>query len=221
MQLKMKHLNLILVAFGISLLFACYPYESVYTDELDLTLTKYDTEADFSKYKTFVIRDTVGLITNYYTALEKANFYAPGGTSKKLTAAVRQIFLDQGYTEAADLASADFAINNVVMDMESTTYYYPGWWYGYGGYWPGYGWGGGYYPPYYGGGYTTSTYYGTVFTEMIDAQSIIDSDENTPMNIVWQSFIDGIISSTQSYNVQRLERGYAEAFEQSPYLKGN
>jgi len=221
----MKHLNLILVAFGISLLFACYSYESVNKDELDLTLTVYDEEVDFSTYNTFVIRDSVGLVSNYIKKGDAKwnEFYAPGGTSDKLRDAIEQEFTERGYTKANDLASADFAINNVVTKMESTSYYYPGWWWGYPGYWPGYGWGG-YYPPYYppyypGYGYSYSTYYGTVFTEMIDAQSIIDSDEDTPIDILWQTFINGVISNNLEYNESRVQRGYDEAFEQSPYLK--
>ncbi len=224
----MKHLNLILVAFSISLLFSCYPYDSVYTDELDLTLTLYDQETNFTNYNTFWIRDSVGLISNYLTDAQIDKFYETGGTSDKLRDAIKKKFIDEGYTEAADIESSDFFINNLVMKVESITYY-PGWWYGYPGYWPyypywknssyyyypGYP---GYYPP-YGGGYTYSTYYGTVYTEMIDTKSLIASDVDNPIDILWQVFVNGIISDELTYDVSRLQRGYNEAFEQSPYLK--
>jgi hypothetical protein len=224
MKLKMKHLNLMVIAFGISLMASCYPYDSSYTDELDLTATLYDTTADFSKYKTFVIRDSVGLVSNYLSDSQRDDFYRPGGKSENLRDAIRERFKKEGYTEVDDLESADFAINNVIFKMESTSYYYPGWWYGYPGYWPGYwppyyGYPGypGYYPPYYG---SYSTYYGTVLTEMIDAQSILDSEANDePIDILWQVYINGVISSDLTYDSQRVARGYDEAFEQSPYLK--
>jgi len=35
----------------------------------------------------------------------------------------------------------------------------------------------------------------------------------------WTASIDGILGSSADYNGQRAERGFNEAFEQSPYLK--
>ena len=226
----MKHLNLILVVFGISLLSACYPYDDVYTSELDLTMTLYDQEADFSNYgKTFTIRDSVILISNYLSDAQIETFYS-NGTSYKLRDLVRDNFVKMGYTfislEESIGNPPDFYVNNIAMKMETTTYYYPGWWYGYGGYYPwypywkkkntSYYW----YPYYpgYGGGYSYNTYYGTLYTEMIDAQSLIDADENTPINILWQVFLNGVVSESLAYDPKTVNRGYDEAFEQSPYL---
>ncbi|RLD75292.1 MAG: hypothetical protein DRJ10_15550 [Bacteroidetes bacterium] len=189
-------------------------------------MTLYDQEASFSNYGTFAIRDSVILISNYLTDAQIATFYTTGGTSDRLRNLIEENFIAMGYTKAADPATADFYLNNIAMKMETTTYYYPGWWYGYGGYYPwypywkkkntSYYW----YPYYpgYGGGYSYNTYYGTLYTEMIDAQSLIDADGNTPINILWQVFLNGVVSETLSYDPATVNRGFDEAFEQSPYL---
>ena len=227
----MKHLNLILVALSISLLFSCYPYDDTYVNELDLTMTLYDQEAEFSNYgKTFAIRDSVILISNYLTDAKIESFYS-GGTSAKLRNQVRDKFVEMGYEYIPndDSRVPDFYLNNIAMKIESTTYYYPGWWYGYPGYYPWYPYwkkknGSSssyyYYPGYpgYGGGYSYNTYYGTLYTEMIDMQSLIDADENTPINILWQVFLNGVVSENLSYDPTTVNRGYDEAFAQSPYL---
>lgn len=223
----MKHLNLILIAFSISFLSSCYPYDPTYTDELDLTMTLYDDGANFSEYKTFTIRDSVILIGSDISDKDKHKWY--DGNSIKLRDAIKDKFVSEGYTFIAnsDPTVPDFYVNNLLMLVESTSYYYPGWWYGYPGYYPWYPYWKkksvsygyypgypGYYPPYY---YTTT--YGTVYTEMIDMESLINSDENNPIDILWQVFVNGVASGDLVYDSNRVSRGYNEAFEQSPYLK--
>jgi hypothetical protein len=221
MKLKTNQLKLLVVALGISLLISCNPYDPVYIDELDLTVTTYDTEVDFSQYNTFVIRDSTGLIHNYLSGAQEDEFYEIGGTSEQVREYVRTRFLEMGYTEADTITEADFAINNVVLKLKTTYLYYPGWWYGYPGYWPGYGWGPeypGYHPPYYPGYSYYSTYEGTILTEMIDAESVINAGDEAPIHILWQAFINGGLSNNLEYMESRVKRGYDEAFEQSPYL---
>ncbi len=232
MKLKMKHLKLFLIALGISLLSACYPYDSVYTDELDATITVYDTLADFSNYKTYVIRDSVGLVYNdWLTDAQVNDFYAAGGSSDKIKAMVKAKFDALGYTEASDLANADFAVNMTVFAIEYTSYYYyyPGWWWGYPGYWPPY-WGpykksaadvNYYYPwyPYYPSYTYYTSYEGLLLVEMADAKTITDNDPE--IRFIWEAGIQGSLTADKSYNEERIQRGLDEAFEQSPYLGFN
>ncbi len=93
-----------------------------------------------------------------------------------------------------------------------------------------------YYPPYWGGGYTQYTYEtGTLVLEMVEGQSARDywtwydgktKDEidNTPskdlpkLKYVWHAFMESILSGDNSYDEERVKRGFNEAFEQSYYL---
>lgn len=218
---------------------ACYEYhDDTYLDELDISLTYYDTSFNFQDYNTFAIRDSVGLIEDHLSQSEINAFYAPGGTADKIKTNIRQHFLDLGYTEVASDDDFDFGVNIVVLLVESTyIYYYPGWWYGYYDYYYWY-WGGGWYPyydyPWYYGSYTYQT--GTMLVEMADGQSIrdyrdwaadktpaeidnADPDDVPPIHFVWQGLINGVAGDGAAYNQQRAERGMDEIFQQSPYLQ--
>lgn len=243
-----RKLNNAIVLFfiGTILLFAsCYPVDDLYTDDLDLTVTQYNTEFNFSTYNNFVIRDSVGLLQNSMSDVQIADFYKDGGTADQLKSKTLSHFKALGYSEVTSIDNADFGINIVFMNIKTTSgSYYPwGWWGYYPGYYPGWGypgWGWGYpgwgypgwgYPSY---GYTYSYEEGTILIEMVDGQSVRDwiawTDGKTEEEIQegigapeieyqWQAFFNGLISSSQTYNEQRVDRAFKEAFEQSPYLK--
>jgi len=171
-------------------------------DTQDVTLTYYDTEfaenpsENFQTYKTFVIRDSVGVISDYLTDSQLNEFWSRTGDGPKIRDYIRKKFIAQGYTQVDSIKYADFAVNIVLSLVENTSYVgYPGWWYGWGGYWGwgwsyGYGgyykslkstsdsqyWGGywgGYYPYYPSWGYTSYSYEtGTVMIELIDGKSL-------------------------------------------------
>jgi len=227
----MKHLNLLLIALGITFLSSCYPYDSVYIDELDATITTYDTTVtDWSVYKKYVIRDSVILIHNDWVSdSQVAEWYAAGGSSDAIRDMVIAKLNSQGYQKVDDLQDADIAINISMFAVEYTTYYYPGWWWGYPGYWPPY-WGpyyksdanaDYYYPwyPYYPSYTYYTSYEGLLLVEMIDASTIIDDPEENPeIRFIWEAGVQGSLTSDNSYNKERIQRGLDEAFEQSPYL---
>jgi len=214
---------------------------SFYLDQLDVTLTYYDTVYNFTQNQTFAIRDSVGIVTNYLSDEEIEELYKPGGASEKIREYVAQKYIDLGYTRVANDQEFDFGVNLVAMMMQSTTVvgYPPGYWWGYGGYW---GWYGGWYPPYYGWypwsytAYQTNT--GTILMEFATGESIRaynefienktdDELENMPPDQIpaiefkWQSLVSGALGTDASYNAQRAQRGIDEAIEQSPYLKKN
>lgn len=234
--------------FFIGLIFAglmttsCFKeQESATIDEYDVTLTVYDKDFDFETYSTFIVRDSVLIISDYLTDEEIEKFYT-NGTSDDIRAAIISKFEGLGHTEVAMEANPDFMISpSILMTKETGVVYYPYWWWGYGGYW---GWYGGYYkstnyyyPPYWGW-YPSygATYYsyktGTIVMEMADGESVRaykawlenagenpDPDDAPAISFKWTASIDGILSSTGSYNIDRAKRGFNEAFEQSPYLK--
>lgn len=226
----------------LSLLFtSCYKeQDTTYLDEYDITLTNYDNEFDFNSYKTFMVRDSVMLYSDYLKDSEIEDFYT-SGTSDAIRAKIVEKFKSLGYTETTNIEEADFAINPMVSLMEQQGLMY-NWWWSYPGYW---WWYGGwywkstdyyYYPPYWGW-YPSYSYYsyetGSLVMEMVDGESIRTYnqwlEENNPENVApedvpeilfrWTATIEGILGSTGDYNTERAVRGFNEAFDQSPYLK--
>ena len=214
---------------------SCYEYhDDTYLDELDITLSYYDTNYNFQNNTTFAIRDSVGIISDYLSDSEIANFYKPGGGNDEIKALVRSNLLALGYTEVNEDANFDVGVNLVIGAVENTEYYYS-WWYGYYGY---YGWYYGGWYPYYGYPWYPVTYTyqkGALLMEMVDGESLrdyrewaedktqgeienADPDEVPDVNFVWQSIVSGISGDEKAYNQQRAERGINEAFDQSPYL---
>lgn len=207
--------------------------------DLDVTITYYDTEFDFSLYNTFAIRDSVGLIQDNMTDEQIAEFYEEGGASEKIREYWKQAFIDLGYQYLENDSSFDFGINPVVVLVENTaTVNYPGFWWGY----PGYsGWYGGWWYPYYG--WYPPTYYqvynfktGTIMVEMADGQSMRDywewidgkTDEELenanpadipPVKYPWTALVNGVVSQDGKHNGETAERGFREAINQSPYLQ--
>ena len=60
------------------LLSSCYK-DSVYVDQLDVTLTQYEPEFNYSSYSSFWMPDSVILKTNYMTDSEIDDFYSSLG----------------------------------------------------------------------------------------------------------------------------------------------
>jgi hypothetical protein len=215
---------------------ACYEYhDDTYLDELDITLTYYDTTYNFQQATTYAIRDSVGIISDYLSESEIAAFYMPNNGNDQIRDLVRQNMNDLGYTEVEDDENFDLGINLTIAAVENTEYYYYGWWYGYYGYY-GWYWGGWY--PYYGYPWYPVTYTyqkGTLLMELADGESIrvyrawaadktqgeienTDPDLVPDIMFVWQSVVSGVAGEEKAYNKERTERGINEAFDQSPYL---
>jgi hypothetical protein len=240
---KMK-LTKLLMLFAVAsiALTSCYKNDSGYTEDYDLVLTYYDTDFDYSVNKTFYIRDSVGLISDYIEQGDDQwiRFYKPGGASPQIRNEVIRQMKSYGYTQVLDsLGNADVAVNMVASLFKTEgVAYYPGYW----GYYPGYWWG--YYPgwdpyypsyPWYGGG----TYYeyktANLMIEIADGDSLralIHYIETTPgadpadpqapkMKYIWQAFINGILTESGDYDMNRVLGGIDQAFKQSTYLKVN
>lgn len=239
MKFKIPFLLLVITSLSLS---SCYK-EGNNLDEYDITVTHYEKDFDFSTYSSFIVRDSVMLYSDYLEESEIHKFYS-NGTSNSIRKTIINKFKSLGYTEATNLDDADFVVNPIISLMQEEGLIY-NWWWSYPGYWGYYydwwwyykkGTDYYYYPPYWGWYPPTYTYYsyktGSLVMEMVDAKSIRDSRdymENTdpadvdPNEIPeiyfrWTALIDGILGSSGSYNTDRAERGFNEAFEQSPYL---
>jgi hypothetical protein len=88
--------------------------------------------------------------------------------------------------------------------------WYPGW--GWGPWYPGYPWYPGWTP-----GYTYSYDTGTIVIDMFDFETW-DHDTGD-IDVIWTGGMNGILSSSSSYNSDRVQGGIRQAFEQSTYLE--
>ena len=95
--------------------------------------------------------------------------------------------------------------------------------YGWGG-----GWWGGWYPGYPGGcyycGYPPQVGYvqyevGSVILDMFDIRQITTGPVPNDFDPSWLAVMRGLISTTGSFNKERVVTGIQQAFRQSPYLK--
>ena len=123
-----------------------------------------------------------------------------------------------GYTRTDDKEAANVGLQ--LSYVQKVTYFvgydYPYWWWYYPYYWtPGYwgDWLGWHYPyrVYYG--YTA----GSLLIEMLDLEADQQSGKKLP--VIWDSYIGGLLTSSESLNLQRTVDAVEQAFDQSPYLK--
>lgn len=234
--------TLLLVLFVSLLITSCYKApEDITLEDYDITLTYYNSAFDFGTYSTFMVRDSVQLISDYLTDQEKEDFYT-NGTADKIRTKIVNSLKSLGYQEVTDDENPDFMINpTLTLVNQSGVIYNPYWWWGYPGYW---GWYGDwyykstnyYYPPYwawypsYGASYY-SYKTGSLIMEMADGDSVrayrdwveaqngeVNPNETPQILFNWTAQVEGLVSSTAQSNDSRLENGINEAFTQSPYL---
>ena len=87
-------------------------------------------------------------------------------------------------------------------DIRDNSYYWGNW-----GYW--------YYP--YPVTYSYST--GSLLTDMINLKAPEGKEAKLP--VIWNSYISGLLTSSNKVNMTYTVRGINQAFAQSPYVKGN
>lgn len=206
-------------------LMGCYPSESLFVEELDVVVTVYDDEKDFTTFKTYALPDTVIQIgdpdDNDFVDLELTR-----EEMDIIVGKVRSNMNALGYTEIADPTTTE---PDIVMAIEALAqnrtviYTYPG--YGWGGYWgwypgyPGWGWGpgwGGWYPPSVGG-YTYTA--GTLVVHYVDAGAPVEGTPDLNPDI-WIGILNGVLSQTNASD-SRVTNGIDQMFDQSQYLRTN
>jgi hypothetical protein len=201
---------------------SCYPGGPTDLSELDVVVTSYDVDFDFTKPKTYALPDSVAHLGDpsepgyvdlprTYDALIlqriEAEMNAFGWTREM-----------SPETNGADVFVLPSAVGATTWVL--TSYYpgyggwgwYPGWGY-YPGWGPGWGWG---YPPYYS---ATSYKTGTLFIDMVDPNAA-DADEMT-IPVRWTGTLSAVLGSSSVGADDRITRGIHQAYEQSPYLRRN
>ena len=207
--------SLIAVTGLILVLLSCYPGEPLSINQMDIVVTVYDKNADFSRFQTYVLPDTVVHLVDSTKQDEVNRDY-----DDFILARVKENVEAMGFVEETDPENnkPDAVFLVAVANQEYRGYYggywgwwgwYPGWgWWGY----PGWGW---YYPPYYPG-YSYSFTTGTIFISMVDVKNA--DPENKQIPIVWSAGINGVVEENVANVRNRIERGINKAFDQSKYL---
>lgn len=213
---SLRYLSPLMLSLGmIFVLNACYPGDPVSSSDTDLVATTYADGAQFGKYRTFWVVDSISYIYDS-TGTAPARTY-----EAQILAKVKSEMLKTGYVykdNPTDQDRPDLVVNVTAFENDHSGYYwyYPGypWYPGYGG-----GWGWGYYPGYYppvGGSYTYTT--GTVILHLIDVAEI-DTDPGVLLPIKWTGAINGLTSKGTATQIgQRINFALEQAFRQSPYL---
>ncbi|MFW5820736.1 MAG: DUF4136 domain-containing protein [Bacteroidota bacterium] len=219
------------VMFMLLMLTSCYPDEENDISELDIVMTQYDVEFDFSTKQYFLLPDTVPIISSKED-YEKSEdeLQLDNAILEEITVQMR----NAGYMQLqpADTAN-DSRMNNAVVVLASratvsyTDYYYDyynygydywGGYYGFNYYYPGYRWNH-YYPWGYPVAYSYSV--GTVIIEMIDPAEpfeIDDANGEVTYPVRWMAVLNGMAELSLSNTEERTIDGIMQAFDQSPYL---
>lgn len=222
MKSIIQNSSLLLIAFLV--FHGCTPEFKSTVEELDLAISTYDKDQNFSELSTFYLQDTIIYITDDDITIQREE----NSTEELILSQVRQNLLDFGWEEVTDTTSenvqADVAILVTVLQT-NINYYYTYWWDYY--YWypwdwwypsyPGYPW---YpsYPSYPSYGYTV----GSLIIDMLKMKDVVlPPVENNPSvrpPIVWSGIVNGILAGSEENIQNRLNKQIKQVFVQSEEL---
>ena len=177
-----------------------------------LVFTNYDGKADFNRFTRYYMPDSVMVIGD-----TKDPEYWTGSKAADILKAYEDNMQACGYVRTDDKSEADVGLQ--ISYVQSVAYFVdyrnPYWWNEYPGYWlPGYwgDWGSWYYP--YPVVYSYSV--GSLLTEMVDLSTSPSADRK--LTVVWNSFLSGLLSGSDAFNMELTVRAINQSFVQSPYL---
>lgn len=217
MPARIKLVNIIfrVSLFPLILFTGCYPGESEETAGLEVVATEYDVNFDFSSIRTFIMPDTIMLITDpnhpdYTQAINtESNKLILKGIPDRLRALGYKRMINtvnelpDCYVTISVIATS-YVLNEGI-DWWGYWNYYPWWPVWENGAYPWCPWGSKIYK-----GYTT----GTVIVHMLNSKVW----EETKIPVVWLATFNGLLKETGQSVDQRIARDLDQAFGQSPYL---
>lgn len=188
-----------------------YPQDG---DSEYLVYTSPAKDADFSKFTTFDIADSL-LVIGQSAKPE----YSQSQNALAIIQAFRTNMEKLGYIYTPSNPDAQLGIQLTYMiKTERFVQYYndPYWWIDYPGYWsPGIwgDWYGFYYPRPMVYSYSTNA----LVADMVDLTA--PQGNGKSLEIIWSVYIGGPAGPSAAYDVQRMKEAADQAFAQSPYLK--
>jgi hypothetical protein len=212
MYIKLKYLSLTgFVVALIIVLSGCYPKGPEYIQDYGIVVTDYDPDFDFGSKKTYYMPDTIAFETN----MEGEDIEDKLREFEELILnLVENNMSDRNYQRIDTTAAQppDLVIAISALALENTGV---GWVPS-----PCWSWWCWYYPPYwYPVGYSYST--GTVLMQMGDPENFLNFEEDIEANVAWIGALDGLLSSSETSNIQGVTNGINQAFAQSPYIQSN
>ena len=207
--------NWILICLIIS---GCYPYPAVeITDtDLDIAITQYRDSVDFDGYNTYIIIDSVTIISDAGEPGNDDPFYE-NEFDEVIVDEIRSQMDALGYVEVFQVRNADVGLVATLLRSENENINTPGWWWGYQGFaWWWQAWFGTPYP-YDGQGETPdwyNTFYldrtGTLMINMVDLEVTSSGDA-----FIWYALINGLFEDQAQITPDRITRSIDAAFKQS------
>ncbi len=189
-----------------------YPGGDTRTEQLDVVVTQYDLNADFSTMKTYAVSDSVKPISSDPNS--PPSFIISDEMSNVVIQTVKANMAGYGWTLVDTSMKPDLVIDLSATVTRNTNVYgsYPGYGWGY----PGYGWGYPWYPY-----YTTVTSYevGSFVLVGLDFKNIDHTNQTIP--VLWHGLAQGPIINNVDDPLSRVQRDIDQVFEQSPYLNVN
>ena len=219
------------VALATVLLSSCYPNEDIYYSDTDVAITAHDQDFTFEDNMICVLYDSVIHIVDEDEEVKHGTHddYLISELTKNLKESKFTVYVAEDTTDLKNqgvaLDDVDLVVHVSIMETDIYYAYYYNYWY-----WYGWGWyksgslkltnkSDYYYYPGYGG-----TYYayskGTIFMDMIDAKSAVESGDDAVIaeHVVWNGIINGILSGNTTDTRKRITTQVTQCFTQSPYL---
>jgi hypothetical protein len=187
--------KLLLILPCLALLWGCYPGGADYVDQLDIVLSNYDKDNDFSTQKTYSISDSVLKLED-----DLLPQYIKPANATIIVSRIRKNMTDYGWTEVDESQSPDATIVTAAMETTFVSYYYNYW----GWYYP-------YYPPYY------TTY--TTGTLVVQMANLNDPGPEDQPRAVWTGLVNGLMTGSSATFSTRVNQTIDQLFAQSTYLK--
>lgn len=224
-----------LVAIAAIVLQGCYPKEDLYYADLDVAVTHYDMDYDFSAIngKVCCIIDTIAhLVDEDDTPDGKYDETIIKQVLENLKASkFDTVYLIRDTSDFVPGREPHFVVTLTAWETDYFNYYYYPWggWY-WGWYWylksgtlkannqanyyyyPWYPWGGSWY-------YAYSK--GTILIDMVNAENIEqpeNPDDEVKLPIIWTGALNGLVSGSTSDETKRIKDQIDQCFIQSPYL---
>ncbi|MCO6497046.1 MAG: DUF4136 domain-containing protein [Chitinophagaceae bacterium] len=184
------------------------PVANLSDEESRIYITDHDSTISFSNYQTFYISDSVAVIKNGKSKMQRTE------SDVAYIDAVKNQMILHGYEPVEKDQNPDLGITvNRIISTTSGVISYPTYWDSYDSYWDPYFWGYpgyGYYLPYVYSVYSITE--GAVSVDMIDLKNAPQTGE---LKVIWT----GLIRGNNIYNEQVADSQVKALFDQSPYLK--
>lgn len=211
--------KLFYLVIGAVMLSSCEKDPDMNQLDSDFTVyTQYDEVADFSSASTYYLPDSILTIGDGMKAI-----YWKDDNAQSLLAQVASEMNLRGYQRSEKKESADLGIQLTYVETNTQVTGWVGGGWGWDSWWSpsfwGPYWGGGWYYP-YPVSYSYST--GTMVMEMVDLRNApVDETTQTQLPVIWQAVSSGLLSSSNHFNLQLVERAIDQSFTQSPYIQNN